>query len=487
MQKLPEKLYLAAQVREMDRMAIEEYAIPGIDLMRKAGQVVFDLIKKHFPSSELVIFCGAGNNAGDGYVVAQLAILAGFEVKVYYLARPEALKGDAQLAYQDFIQAGGIAIAFNNTVRITHCLVIDAILGTGLSREVSGVYAEAISRINESDCSVISVDIPSGLNADTGCVMGNAVKAQWTVSFIGLKQGMFTGFAAEHCGQIAYSSLDVPEKILQTFTCASRLISQPLLAKRHRCAHKGSQGHVLLIGGEAGFSGAIRLAAEATLRIGAGLVSVATRSCHAGYINMARPELMCHGIEDADELMPLLDKATTVVIGPGLGQSEWAKDLFERVIESDLPLVVDADGLNLLAKTPVSRDNWVLTPHPGEAARLLNCTTDEIAKDRFAAVSQLQENFAGVVVLKGAGTLLANTEEIMLSTTGNPGMASGGMGDVLAGMVAGLLAQKLSLSQAATTAVFLHGEAADLAAARDGERGLLASDLMPFIKQLINR
>jgi len=487
MQKLPEKLYLAAQVREMDRMAIEEYAIPGIDLMRKAGQVVFDLIKKHFPSSELVIFCGAGNNAGDGYVVAQLAILAGFEVKVYYLARPEALKGDAQLAYQDFIQAGGIAIAFNNTVRITHCLVIDAILGTGLSREVSGVYAEAISRINESDCSVISVDIPSGLNADTGCVMGNAVKAQWTVSFIGLKQGMFTGFAAEHCGQIAYSSLDVPEKILQTFTCASRLISQPLLAKRHRCAHKGSQGHVLLIGGEAGFSGAIRLAAEATLRIGAGLVSVATRSCHAGYINMARPELMCHGIEDADELMPLLDKATTVVIGPGLGQSEWAKGLFDRVIESDLPLVMDADALNLLAKTSVSRDNWVLTPHPGEAARLLNTTTDEIAKDRFAAVSQLQENFAGVVVLKGAGTLLANTEEIMLSTTGNPGMASGGMGDVLAGMVAGLLAQKLSLSQAATTAVFLHGEAADLAAARDGERGLLASDLMPFIKQLINR
>ena len=487
MQKLPEKLYLAAQVREMDRMAIEEYAIPGIDLMRKAGQVVFDLIKKHFPSSELVIFCGAGNNAGDGYVVAQLAILAGFEVKVYYLARPETLKGDAQLAYQDFIQAGGIAIAFNNTVNLTHCLVIDAILGTGLSREVSGDYAEAISRINESDCSVISVDIPSGLNADTGCVMGNAVKAQWTVSFIGLKQGMFTGFAAEHCGQIAYSSLDVPEKILQTFTCASRLISQPLLAKRHRCAHKGSQGHVLLIGGEAGFSGAIRLAAEATLRIGAGLVSVATRSSHAGYINMARPELMCHGIEDADELMPLLDKATTVVIGPGLGQSEWAKGLFDRVIESDLPLVVDADGRNLLAKTPVSRDNWVLTPHPGEAARLLNCTTDEIAKDRFAAVSQLQENFAGVVVLKGAGTLLANTEEIMLSTTGNPGMASGGMGDVLAGMVAGLLAQKLSLSQAATTAVFLHGEAADLAAARDGERGLLASDLMPFIKQLINR
>jgi len=487
MQKLPEKLYLAAQVREMDRMAIEEYAIPGIDLMRKAGQVVFDLIKKHFPSSELVIFCGAGNNAGDGYVVAQLAILAGFEVKVYYLARPEALKGDAQLAYQDFIQAGGIAIAFNNTVNLTHCLVIDAILGTGLSREVSGDYAEAISRINESDCSVISVDIPSGLNADTGCVMGCAVKAQWTVSFIGLKQGMFTGFAAEHCGQIAYSSLDVPEKILQTFTCASRLISQPLLAKRHRCAHKGSQGHVLLIGGEAGFSGAIRLAAEATLRIGAGLVSVATRSCHAGYINMARPELMCHGIEDADELMPLLDKATTVVIGPGLGQSEWAKGLFDRVIESDLPLVMDADALNLLAKTSVSRDNWVLTPHPGEAARLLNTTTDEIAKDRFAAVSQLQENFAGVVVLKGAGTLLANTEEIMLSTTGNPGMASGGMGDVLAGMVAGLLAQKLSLSQAATTAVFLHGEAADLAAARDGERGLLASDLMPFIKQLINR
>jgi len=487
MQNLPEKLYLAEQVREMDRMAMDDYAIPGIDLMRKAGRSVFDLIQTHYPASDLVIFCGAGNNAGDGYVVAALAIQAGLKVDVYYLSAPEKLCADAQLAYQDFIQAGGLAQAFENTISLTHCIIVDALFGTGLSREVVGAYADAIRVINKSACSVIAVDIPSGLNADTGCVMGCAVKAHWTVSFIGLKQGMFTGFAADYCGQLVYSSLDIPQAIYHSFTCASRLVAQPVLAKRQRCAHKGSYGHVLLIGGEAGFSGAIRLAAEAALRTGAGLVSVATRSSHAGYINISRPELMCHGIETADDLRPLLDKASTIVIGPGLGQSEWAEELLKQVVDSDKPLLIDADALNLLAKNPVQRGNWVLTPHPGEAARLLGWITEEIAKDRFLAVTQLQTNFAGVVILKGAGTLIANADEVMLSTTGNPGMATGGMGDVLAGMVAGLLAQKLSLTQAATTAVYLHGEAADLAAEQDGETGLLASDLMPFIRKLMNR
>ncbi len=225
------------------------------------------------------------------------------------------------------------------------------------------------------------------------------------------------------------------------------------------------------------------MAAEAALYSGAGLVSVATRIEHACYLNIKHPELMCHGIANADEIQPLLNKATVVVIGPGLGQSDWAKALFKRVVDSEKILLVDADGLNILAKMPEKRANWVLTPHPGEAARLLDVTTADIASDRFQAVTYLQEKFDGVVVLKGSGSLIHDGQQSMLSTTGNPGMASGGMGDVLAGVLAALVAQKLPLMQAACSAVYIHGEAADLAAEELGERGLLASELMPFIRK----
>ncbi len=487
MQNLPNNLYLAEQVREMDRMAIADYAIPGIDLMRKAGQVVFDLIQEHYSTRAITIFCGAGNNAGDGYVAATLARQAGLDVKVYYLSNPDKLKGDAATAYQDYIAVGGQLLGFESRLKLVDGIIVDALLGTGLDRVVSGRYAEAVALINQSGMPVVAVDIPSGLYADTGVVMGCCIKALWTVTFIGLKQGMFTGIAADYCGQIIYSSLNIPDTIFKALTPAATLISQPLLSKRLLTAHKGHYGHVLLIGGDDGFTGAIRLAAEASQRIGAGLVSIATRKSHANYINIARPELMCHGVDNADQLKHLIDLASVVVIGPGLGQSKWAQDLFDCVVSSDKALVIDADALNLLAKRPLQRDNWILTPHPGEATRLLACSTVDIANNRFLAVAQLQKQYAGIVVLKGAGTLIANGEEITVSTTGNPGMASGGMGDVLAGMIAGLVAQKYVLNQAAKMAVYLHGEAADLSAQAEGERGMLASDLMPFIRKLMNR
>ncbi|MCF6204603.1 MAG: NAD(P)H-hydrate dehydratase, partial [Methylococcaceae bacterium] len=269
---------------------------------------------------------------------------------------------------------------------------------------------------------------------------------------------------------------------------ASKLITHLSIPKRNRCAHKGNHGHVLLIGGEVGFSGAIRLAAEAALRIGSGLVSVATRLAHFNTINFGRPEIMCHGIEEADDLLPLLDKASVVVIGPGLGQSFWAKDLFKIAVSSDKPLVCDADALNILAEENNYYDShWVLTPHPREASRLLGCSTENIAKDRFSTIVQLQKQQGGVIVLKGAGSLIANENEITVSATGNPGMASGGMGDVLAGMIGGLIAQKMNLYEASVAAVYLHGKAADLSAQTNGEIGLLASDLMPFIRRLINQ
>ncbi len=487
MQKLPNKLYLAEQVRAMDRMAIEQQGIPGIDLMRKAGGVVFKLIQTHYANDDVIVFCGAGNNAGDGYVVAALALKAGIKVDVYYLSSPGELKGDALTAYHDYLFAGGVAIRFDENRLLKKAIIIDALFGTGLNRALSGEYEAAVNCINKSKSSVIAVDIPSGLNADTGCLMGCAVKADISISFIALKQGLFTGEAAEYCGQILYSSLGISEEVLQSFSYASKRIDSVYIAKRHRCAHKGSHGHVLVIGGEVGYSGAIKLAAEAALRVGAGLVSIATRPVHAELINIARPELMCHGVESASELLPLLNKATVVVIGPGLGQSGWAKDLLQSVLLSNKPLVCDADALNLLAKAPHYQDNRVLTPHPGEAARLLNSTTAAIASDRFAAVSAIQKQYGGVVVLKGAGTLICHADEISLSTTGNPGMATAGMGDTLTGMIAGLLAQGLALEVAARTAVYLHGKAADLSAQQQGEIGLLASDLMPFIRKLVNQ
>jgi ADP-dependent NAD(P)H-hydrate dehydratase / NAD(P)H-hydrate epimerase len=274
----------------------------------------------------------------------------------------------------------------------------------------------------------------------------------------------------------------VPDDIFQQVLPSAVRVAKIPLPRRDRCSHKGDYGHVLIVGGDRGYSGAARLAGEAALRVGAGLVSVATRAEHAGLMNLSRPELMCHGVNTADQLAVLLEKASVVVVGLGLGQSNWAKELFSTALNSQKKMVIDADGLNLLARSPVVNPDWILTPHPGEAARLLNCSTAEIQRDRFSSVLSLQAKYGGIVILKGSGTLIASGDEIAVSTTGNPGMASGGMGDVLAGVIAGLLAQGLSLKNAAQQGVYNHGLAADLAAENDGERGLLASDLMPYLR-----
>jgi NAD(P)H-hydrate epimerase len=483
MQKLPITLYRTVQVRELDRIAIQERGIPGFELMSRAGYEVFQCIRNKWPDTRSVaVFCGAGNNAGDGYIIAGLALKAGLKVSVYSLAKSENLKGDALAAYRNYVEANGTTLPFQGVELIDADVIVDALLGTGLDRPVTGLYALAIQLINKSPARVIAVDSPSGLNADTGNVMGCAVKADCTVTFIGLKRGLFTGRAADCCGEIFYASLAVPDAVFQVVSPAAVRVVKTPLPRRDRCAHKGDYGHVLIVGGDSGYSGAARLAGEAALRVGAGLVSVATRTEHAGLMNLNRPELMCHGVETAGQLSVLLEKASVVVIGPGLGQSDWAKELFMATIKAQKPLIIDADGLNLLARSPVTNPGWILTPHPGEAARLLGCSNAEIQQDRFASVTAIQTQYDGVAVLKGTGTLIASEDEIAVSTTGNPGMASGGMGDVLAGVIAGLLAQGLSLKNAAQQGVYSHGLAADLAAEKDGERGLLASDLMPYLR-----
>ena len=358
--------------------------------------------------------------------------------------------------------------------------------GSGLTRPVTGLYASAIQAINQSSAFVLAIDLPSGINADTGNVMGCAVRADVTVTFIALKQGLFTGQAADYCGKLVYDSLGLPAAIIATHAPSAVRVTQQRLAPRLRCSHKGNYGHVLIVGGEQGYSGAARLAGEAALRMGAGLVSIATRSSHASLLNINRPEFMCHGVETAEQLAPLLAKATVIAIGTGLGQSDWARELLTAVLSSGKALVIDADALNLLAQEPKMNPDWILTPHPAEAARLLNCTTAEVQQDRFAAATALQKKYQSVVILKGSGTLIASSNNIAVSNTGNAGMASGGMGDVLTGVIAGLVAQGLNLEQAAQQGVYLHGYAADCAAQKDGERGLLASDLLPYLRLGIN-
>jgi NAD(P)H-hydrate epimerase len=484
-------LYTAAQVRELDRIAIQERNIAGYQLMSRAGQALADCVARRWPRLRRVcIVCGAGNNGGDGYVLGRLLRDAGVEVTLLGLADPDTLSGDAARAAGDYRAAGGVVAPYGGELPHDAELLVDALLGTGLDRPVEGRYRDVIEALNRHPAPLLAVDVPSGLHADTGAILGVAVQAACTVTFIGRKRGLYTGAGGQQAGSVEFADLAVPPDIYSTQRAGVELIAQlpleQLLAPRRRDAHKGDFGHVLVVGGNAGMSGAARLAAEAAARCGAGLVSVATRAAHAPVLNAGCPELMVHAVERAAELAPLLVRASVVVVGPGLGRSAWSQQLLGRVLDSDLPLVMDADALNLLAQDPLRRDNWILTPHPGEAARLLGQCSAEIQRDRFAALERLVADYAGSVVLKGAGSLVGDaTSGVRLCAHGNPGMASGGMGDVLSGVLGALLAQGVPRFEAATTGVWLHAVAADRAA-RQGERGLLARDLIPWLRTLVN-
>jgi hydroxyethylthiazole kinase-like uncharacterized protein yjeF len=487
------RLYTAEQTRELDRLAIEGQGIPGIQLMSRAGRVTFELVLHQYPAtSRLQIFCGTGNNGGDGFIVAALARRRGLKCRVYQVGDAHKITGDAQAARQQALEEGVEIVPFSGDLEIEEGVIVDALLGTGLRGEVSGDSAAAIGLINSCTWPVVAVDIPSGLCSDSGRRLGEVVAADHTVAFIGLKRGQFTGAAAAVCGVLHFADLDVPPAVYaQLSPAAERLQLEsllPLLPRRAPDAHKGNFGHVLVIGGDHGMAGAALLAGEAAARCGAGLVSVATRELHVAALVARRPELMVRGVEVGHDLQSLLENASVVAVGPGLGQTPWSEQLLHRAADSGLPMVVDADALNLLAKGRVpgtaARDNWILTPHPGEAARLLGIETREVQADRFAAVVALQQRFGGVVLLKGAGTLVCDGRGMFVSEYGNPGMASGGMGDVLSGVLAALLAQGLDLSAATRLGVCLHGRAAEFASA-GGSKGLLAADLMPCLRQLL--
>ena len=516
--RLPRDLYTAAEVRLLDKITIEQFGIPGFTLMQSAASIAFNKLMEKWPQTRHVqVFAGAGNNAGDGYLLASLAKVQGLSTEVITLSDPEKLQGDAKLAAQWAVKQQVVITHFSDfdvehEKDHAHPVVVDALLGIGLDRKVTGNYAKAIEFINKADRPVLAIDIPSGLSADTGACLGVAVKANVTVTFIGLKQGLLTNQAGDYVGELIFHRLDVPDQVFTSESspkpAAQRIdinSTSAMLAPREAASHKGSHGHVLVIGGDSSFGGAVIMAAEAAVRSGAGLVSVITRSAHRPALLARRPEVMVLGTEDDNtNIDDLISKATTIVIGPGLGRGSWARCLMQKAlyaqISADRPLVIDADALHLLAEkreqgstekgTGIKRDNWILTPHPGEAAALLNRSISEIQGDRYAAVRQLNATWGGACLLKGSGSLICTAEKsqqkLFLCSEGNAGMATGGMGDVLSGIVGSLVAQGNSLESSLCAGVCIHGEAADLSMQADGQRGMAATDLMPFIRQLVN-
>ncbi|MEO7066629.1 MAG: NAD(P)H-hydrate dehydratase [Rhodanobacter sp.] len=480
-------LYTVAQLRVLERDAMAVLGVNGVDLMRRAANAALTSVRRHWPDAQrLNVCCGPGNNGGDGFVLAQLAREAGLHVHVIALAATAS--GDAAQARAGWESSGGQVHSWAEDSELPDADVqIDALYGIGLNRAPGPDVARLIDCMNAGDAARCALDVPSGLNADTGSCPGAAVRADVTVTFIADKRGLHTGRAADHVGCVELASLGSSDSAYEGVSPDAHLLLAAALPRRARYANKGLYGHVLVIGGDYGMAGAVRLASESALRAGAGLVSVATHAEHIGILNTTRPELMVHAVTDVLSLTPLLARASVLALGPGLGQAAWGRALWQCALESNKPLVLDADGLNLLARVPRQfTAPTILTPHPGEAARLLGISVDAVEQDRFAAARELSRRYAAVVVLKGAGSLIAAADgRIDVCPWGNPGMASGGMGDLLTGIVAALLAQGCDAWQAACLGVGLHARAGD-AAAQAGERGLLASDLLAPLRMLSN-
>jgi len=483
-------LFDSAAARALDAQASALAAEGGWDLMSQAGQAAWQCLLQHWPQAQRIgVVVGAGNNGGDGLVLARHALQAGREVRVVALPGRPPSTALAKRAASDFSAAGGSVIDFDGALPQAD-IWVDALFGLGFDRAPEGSAQALIVALTTQAAPVLALDVPSGVDADRGAVPGVAVRAALTLQFIVAHRGLYTGNALDHCGQKHLAPLQVPAAAWQGVAPAAEHWMQArlpaLLPPRRANTHKGESGHVLCVGGNHGSGGAIAMAAEAALRAGAGLLSLGTRRDHVGPLLARLPEAMTHALEDSDALPALLDKAKVVAIGPGLGQDDWARALFARVLASPRPLVLDADALNLLAQDPRALPAAILTPHPGEAARLLGCSTADVQSDRYTAAQALAERFHAVVVLKGAGSIVAAPgQRPRLIAAGNPGMAVGGMGDLLTGIIASLRAQGLAAFDAAAAGALLHALAGDRAAA-DGARGLLPTDLLAPLRRLAN-
>ena len=472
----PGKVYTAAEVRQLDRTAIDTFGIPGITLMRRAGRAAFDTLRRRWPDCRnITVACGSGNNAGDGYIVAGMAVEAGIGTQLLQVGDAARLKGDAAIA-RDWASDIGVIPGGTVSDEVAGSVVVDALLGTGATGELRPQYRATIDAINTAGKPVLSIDLPSGISADSGATLGAAVRADVTVTFIGEKLGLRTGAGVDHAGDIVFDGLGVPAEIYDAVTGVPE-ISPPAPLQRPRSGHKNQFGHVLVIGGDRGMGGAVLLAGEAALRTGCGLVSILTRPEHRAPILARMPELMVRGVSERDDITALLDACTVVAVGPGLGREPWGEQLLDQALATGKPTVIDADGLNLLALCDRQAPrNSVLTPHPGEAARLLRGVP---VTDRPGAARDLSARSGNVVVLKGAGTLVAEAGELVgICTAGNPGLATAGSGDVLTGIIAGLIAQGYDIPSGACAGAALHAASGDRAASRLKPRPIVASDII---------
>lgn len=484
------ELFDTPAARRIDAQASALLGDGGASLMDQAGLAAWQCLLEHWPQAQRIgVLAGRGNNGGDGYVLAALARQSGRHVQVLHLPGDAPATALAQRAQAAFLAQGGDVLAGDGPLPAMDVWV-DALFGIGLDRAPEAAAAARIAALNQETAPVLALDVPSGVDARTGAVPGVAVRAAVTLQFIVCHQGLYTGDALEHVGERRLAPLQLPEgSARDVVASASRWHHErvrALLAPRRANTHKGESGQVLCVGGNLGSGGAVMLSSEAALRSGAGLVRVATRQAHVTALLSRLPEAMVHAVEDAQDLSGLLPQSGVIAIGPGLGQDDWAHELWRQVLGAGRPLVVDADALNLLAQSPQPLPDAVLTPHPGEAARLLGCSTAEVQGDRFAAVQALAQRYQTVVVLKGAGTLVAAPHaRPRVIAAGNPGMAVGGMGDLLTGVIAALRAQGLGAFDAASTGALLHALAGDAAAA-EGQRGLLPTDLLAPLRRFVN-
>lgn len=482
--------YWAGGVREVEQRAIGA-GRPAYALMQRAAAGAFRELTRHWPRARrIALVCGPGNNGGDGFELARLARQAGYQVSVWDIA-PSAT-ATARKARSAWLADGGKVKPYRAGCLRGAEVIVDAIFGIGLSRAPDGLSLTAILGLQAAQTAgagVLAIDVPSGLDADRGSAPGCVVVADCTVTFIARKPGLYTGAGPDVAGKITLDGLDLPASYFKGVQPAALSLEPPLrghcVPPRRPAAHKGDHGHVLVIGGDQGMGGAALLAARGALRSGAGLVSVATHPAHAAALMAAQPEIMVHAVQSARDLRLLLDRATVLAVGPGLGRQAWGGELWAVAHAAPVPLVVDADALNWLADNPQRRDDWILTPHPGEAARLLSRSSKAVQADRLQAVQELAKRFGGVAVLKGAGTLVQGSE-VALCPRGTPAMAVGGMGDVLCGVVAGLRAQGLEAQVAARTAVLVHALAGE-SAARRGLRGMLPSDVLDELPTVIGK
>ncbi|WP_319558490.1 NAD(P)H-hydrate dehydratase [Thiomicrorhabdus sp.] len=480
-------LFNAQQSKEIDLRIIDE-GEPGLKLMKRAAWHLFATVQSHYPHAQkLLVLCGTGNNGGDGLACAQFALLAGLDVSVFL--SNENMHGDA-LSCLNELKALNADIRPLNDLEVFSQelgktdLLIDALFGIGLNRPLNQASVQLIETVNTSPCPVISADLPSGLDADSGKHFGCAIKAEHTCTFLTRKVGLYTHLGPDFCGQIHYFDLhaNLPQHISPVAYSHELNEWQPLIPTLSADNHKGRMGHVLLVGGHRNMMGAIQLSASACLHSGAGLTKIISDTQHLIPLTQQQPELMCYPPEALSEQ---LRQSDLLALGPGLGLDDWSGQLYQTCSQNNLPKVFDADALKWLAKTPVFNPQQILTPHPGEAAVLLDSDSRRIQQDRVGAIKAIQKKYGGVVILKGKGSLIYDGNRLELCPLGNPGMAVGGMGDVLTGVVAALWARGMTPFEAACTAVYIHAAAADECFKETGAAGLIPSLLPPKIGRLI--